>query len=197
MENGYIQEVGALCRCIDEFNQDIFFLGSPLGESGPSEQQKRLVQEFFQEEFDKIESPFLSTQQRNRVPRQKVLAGIARVSGQPTNPSDSQEMQRTIHNVFSGYFHGAYVHIMESYGGSLGNTKYHIQGLSNTVRIPEWTNTLLYYVYHTMIAVEIVAKRCDDKDSVNKIRSARFSLESTTGVGMDDPNEMLKKMKKA
>ena len=195
LENGYVQEVGTLCRCIDEFNQDVFFLGSPLGEGGPSEQQERLVQEFFQEEFDNIDSPFLSTQQRNRVPRQKVLAGIARVSAQPLNPSDTQEMHRTMHNAFSGYVHGAYVHIMESYGGNPGSMKYHMEGLSNTPRIQEWTNALLNYVYRTMLTVELVAKRCADEKAVQSIRSARFSLEADTGAGMDNPNEMLKKMK--
>jgi hypothetical protein len=196
LQHGYVQEIGALCRCIDEFNQDVFFLGTPLGEDGPSEQQKCLTQEFFQEEFDKIDSPFRSSQQRTRVPRKKVLAGIARVSGQPLNPSDTQEMHRTVHNAFSGYVHGAYVHIMESYGGGPGNLHYHMCGLSGTPRIPEWTKALLNYVYRTMHSVEVVAKRCDDAAAVQAIQSARFSLETDTGVGLDDPKEILEKMKR-
>lgn len=65
LQNGYVQEIGTLCRSIDEFNQDVLFVGTPLGQDGPSEQQKRLVAEFFQEEFDNVDNPFLSTQQRN------------------------------------------------------------------------------------------------------------------------------------
>lgn len=195
LEHGYVQEIGTLCRCIDDFNQDVLFLGTPLGEAGPSEQQTRLVREFFQEEFDNIDNPLRSTQERNRVPRSKVLAGIARMSGQPLNPSDAQEMHRTVQQAFSGYVHGAYVHIMESYGGSRENLHYHMRGMSGTARIPEWTEALSFYVYRTMIAVEVVAKRCSDASAAQEIRSARLSLESATGIGMGDPNDILEQLK--
>lgn len=195
LEHGYVQEIGTLCRCIDDFNQDVLFLSSPLGESGPSEQQKRLVEEFFQEEFDNIDNPFRSTQERNRVPRSKVLAGIARMSGQPLNPSDAQEMHRTLQQGFSGYVHGAYVHIMEIYGGSRENLHYHMRGLTGTPRIAEWIDALSNCVYRTMIAVEVVAKRCDDAPAAQAIQTVRISLEEATGLGKGDPKEMLERLK--
>jgi len=49
---GYVQEVYALCRMIDEACEDITFMATPLGEGGgASENQQRFFQEFFQEEF--------------------------------------------------------------------------------------------------------------------------------------------------
>lgn len=195
LEHGYVQEIGTLCRCIDDFCQDVLFLSSPLGESGPSEQQKRLVEEFFQEEFENVDNPFRSTQERNRVPRPKILAGITRMSGQPLNPSDAQELHRTLQQGFSGYVHGAYVHIMEIYGGSRDNLHYHMGGLTGTPRIPEWIDALSNYVYRAMIAVEIVSKRCDDAPAANAIQMARISLEGATGLGKGDPNKILQQLK--
>lgn len=193
---GYVQEMGVLCRCIEEHTEDVFFLVAPLGESGPSEQQAQMVQDFFQEEFDVPESPFLSTQKRNRVPRPKVTAGIARINGNTLNPSDMQDMGRTLYKGFSGYVHGAYGHIMESYGSTLGQPHYHMRGMSGTPRIQEWTNTLMSWVYRTMLAVECVCKRCDDPAATGAIQAARGSVENATGVGMEDPNRILKRLKK-
>lgn len=44
---GYVQEVYALCRLIDEAGEDIEFLASPLGDNGSSTDQVRFVNEFF------------------------------------------------------------------------------------------------------------------------------------------------------
>ncbi len=195
LENGFVQEIGTLCRCIDDFNQDVLFLAGPLGENGLSEQQKRLVDEFFQEEFNDIDNPLSATQQRNRVPRSKVLAGISRISGQPVNPSDFQEVQRTVQQGFSGYVHGAYGHIMEIYGGSPDSLHYHMKGLSETPRITEWTEALSSYVYRTMIAVEVVAKRCTAVSAVEAIRAARACLEETLDVS-NDPKKILDRIKR-
>lgn len=185
LENGYVQEVGTLCRCIDDFNQEVLFLATPLGDNGPSEQQRRLVNEFFQEEFDNTSDPFGSAQQRNRVPRSKVLAGISRIFGQPINPNDIQELHRTLQQGFSGYVHGAYVHIMEIFGGQHGNLHYHMQGLNGTPRIPEWTEALSNYVYRTMCAVEVVSKRCQDSAAVQAIQTARHVMEEAMGMTAD------------
>jgi len=196
LEHGYVQEIGTLCRCVDDFSQDVLFLATPLGDDGkPSEQQKRLVEEFFQEEFDQIESPLRSTQARNRVPRSKVLAGIARMSGQPLNPNDSQELHRTIQQAFSGYVHGAYVHIMEMFGGRRGHLKYYMQGFAGTPRVEEWTEALSSYVYRTLCAVEVVARRCTDAEAEREIRGAREALGAHMGGGNGDPVRAFERLK--
>ena len=108
----------------------------------------------------------------------------------------TQEIYRTVQQSFSGYVHGAYPHIMESYGGSPSNLHYHMNGMLGTTRIPEWTETLLTYIYRTMIAVEVVAKRCDDAEALTAIRATRLALEQATGVGLDDPRELLAQSKR-
>lgn len=190
--HGYVQEIGTLCRCIDDFNQDVLFLATPLGEDGYSKQQIRLVEEFFQEEFDNIIDPMRSTQARDRVPRAKILAGIARIKGQPINPSDAKELQRTLQQGFSGYVHGAYVHIMEMYGGkNSDDLHFHTRGLVGTIRIQEWTEPLASRVFQTMVAVLIVAKRCSNEMVVAQLDGAMRHFSETTGVGQGDPDHLL------
>lgn len=193
LEHGYVQEVGTLCRCIQDFYEDVFVLATPLGDNGPSTQQKRLVEEFFQEEFDDPDSPFRSTQSRDRVPRSKVHAGIARTPGQPVNPNDTQEVHRTVHQGFSGYVHGAYGHIMETYGGN--PPMFHMHGMKDTPCIPKWTDTLANYVYRTIIAVEVVAKRSEADKVVKHIAGVRQKYETDTGFGQGDPNQTIKRLK--
>lgn len=184
LHHGYVQEIGMLCRSVDDNCQDVFFLMSPLGDNGKySEQQERLVSEFFQEEFDNAD-PLLSTQKRDRVPRQKVLAGIARLPGHPTNPYDTQKSSQCLQQAFSGYVHGAYCHIMEIYGGEdESSLSYHMHGLLGTPRIQEWVKTLSNYVYRTLVAVEVIAKRCNDVNVQEELLRQREKFETDTGIG--------------
>ncbi|MBU4387840.1 hypothetical protein KJ644_05265 [Candidatus Dependentiae bacterium] len=157
LEKGFTQEVYVLCRCIDEFCQDVWFLSTPLGENGPSKDQLRFIEEFFQEEFDEPNNPLKSTQKRDRVSRNKIFSAISRLDGQPINPSDSRELQRTLHQAFSGYVHGAYTHIMELYGGL--PPRFHTTGMKGTPREKECEKQLVSYIYRSIIAVKFVARR--------------------------------------
>ena len=184
LRHGYVQEIGVLCRCVDDNNQDVTFLGAPLGQNGKvSEHQERMVKEFFQEEFDDAD-PLLSTQKRDRVPRPKVHAAISRLPGQPFNPHETGRVHHSLHAAFSGYVHGAYVHIMEIYGGEdINALSYHMHGLLDTPRISEWTEALSNYVYRTLIAIEIVAKRCSDVTVQQEVEGHRLEFESASDIG--------------
>lgn len=184
LRHGYVQEIGVLCRCIDDNNQDVIFLATPLGANGkPSDSQERMVKEFYQEEFNHRD-PLLSTQKRDRVSRQKVQAEISRMHGQPLSPHKVGRVQHCLSNAFSGYVHSAYVHIMEMYGGVKANAlHYHMHGLLGTPRIAEWTKMLPNYVYRTMIAIEMVAKRCGDEEVEKELEGKRIEFERVSGIG--------------
>ena len=195
---GYVQEIGALCRCVDEFCEDVLFLATPLGEEGEySKAQHRLVEEYFQEEFEENTDAVPKPASRDRVPRKKIQAGIARIEGHPVNPHDAKQMHRAVGKAYSGYIHGAYPHTMELYGGpTRDKCAFHLCGLLGTPRIPEWTDALSNYVYRTARCLEIVAKRCGDDEVETFLRQSRTSFEEDTGLGKDNPDEILKKLKK-
>lgn len=83
LNHGFFQEMGALCRGVNEFTRDVLLLSASLEDEGPSKQQRQLVEEFFQEEFSDLDYPLTSVVARNRLPRSKVLAGIGRRKGNP------------------------------------------------------------------------------------------------------------------
>ena len=187
LEKGFVQEVYVLCRCIDEFCEDIWFLSSPLGADGYSNDQARFVKEFFQEEFDQPSNPLKSTQKRDRVPRKKIHAAISRLEGHPVNPSDAKELQRTLHQTFSGYVHGAYPHIMELYGGS--SPHYHTAGMRDTPRIPGCEKQLVSYVYRSIIAVQVVARRAGAPHLDTVLSRLAADFEKQTGCINEEHTE--------
>jgi hypothetical protein len=195
LEKGFFQEIGALCRGVDEFTQDVLFLATPLGEEGLSKQQTQLVEEFFQEEFSDLEDPVTSINARNRVPRKKILAGIGRIQGNPLNPSDSQALQESLYKAFSGYVHGAYVHIMEMYGGQEGNLHFHMRGVDSAQRYQEWLNWIASCLFRTLIAISVVARRCEDGDVTDMIESEIKSFSATMGSDDEEPRSMLARLK--
>ena len=115
---GFAQETYALCRVIDEACEDIWFMAAPLGEgSEPSQDQHRFLNEFFQEEFSDTDDP-LSTTKRDRVSRHRIRAAMNRVGGEArADPSTDQAVARTLYQAFSGFIHGAYVHIRQAVDG--------------------------------------------------------------------------------
>lgn len=198
ISHGYFQEVGALCRGIDEFCEDVFYLATPLGEDGNySADQIRLVKEFFQEEFPEDPGPLMQSQPRHRVSRDKVRAGISKIEGMPINSHDANQIHRSIDRSFSGYVHGAYVHIMEMYAGpALNQCKFQTSGMHTASRINVFTDTLANYAYRLALMVEIVARRCEDQDASEELKQLRAKFEEATGVGAGDAEKHLRQTKK-
>lgn len=58
------------------------------------------------------------------------------------NPSDAQEVARTLAKVFSGYVHGSSVHILDMYGGNPPH--YYLSGMRGT----RHQKTFEYHVWH-------------------------------------------------
>jgi len=94
-EKGLYQELGTIFRLQDEFREDVSFMCDAIRRGELSNIQQRFVDDFFQEEFDS-ESPLLSTQRRDRVPRRQIQAALARAEVSELNPGNSQELSRTI-----------------------------------------------------------------------------------------------------
>src|ERR1019366_7441689 len=166
LDQGYVQEVYAVCRMIDEACEDITFMAMPLGEAAQSSaQQRRFINEFFQEECSDSEpDPVKGNQSRDRVSRAKVRAGISGIARDRGNPSDEVAVGRVLSNVFSGYVHGAYVHLMEMFGGN--PPQFHTRGMLGTPRIQECLGNHANHVYRSLLAAQQVGTRAYREDVV-------------------------------
>jgi hypothetical protein len=185
LRRGYTQEVGALCRMVDDFCNEIFFLLDPQGENGFSNDQMRFIEGFFQEEFNKPGDPLRSTQKRDTVPVRKIHATFAKLASSELNPSDAQESLRTTHKAFSGYVHGAYPHIMEMFGGN--PPSFHTSGMLGTPRIDEWRSQLVGYVQRLIMASVFVARKLGITYLERPLRDFLSEFEHATGTQPEAP----------
>lgn len=173
---GYAQEIGALCRIIDDCWNEIFFLLKPQDGDNFSKEQIQFLEDFFQEEFDKPKNPLGSSQKRTNVPIRKIHAVFGKMAKTEMNPSDAQELMRTTHQALSGYVHGAYPHIMEMFGGIKPN----LNGLLGTPRVDEWRAQLIGYVYRTIMASSFIALKLGLDEMDKKVRNLLGRYEKAT-----------------
>jgi hypothetical protein len=197
LRHGYTQEIGALCRMVDDFCNEIFFLLKPQGEDGNfSGDQILFLENFFQEELDQPGDPLASTQKRATVPVKKIHATFAKLASTELNSSDAQELLRTTQQAFSGYVHGAYPHIMEMYGGE--PPQFHLSGMLGTPRIDEWRKQLVGYVHRVSIASVFVARKLGLEEMETSLRAFLKEFEDATGTAPNLPaSEMLAEYKRA
>jgi hypothetical protein len=156
LEHGFVQEQAALHRMLDELQEDITFLSCGVIFNDITELHRQYLSAFYEEEFDKPESPLESTQKRPMVPRKKIRAYIARMEAVGFDQSTGVEIMRTLHKAYSGFVHGASPAIMDMYGGF--PPRFHIHGMLGTVRIAEHRNDLWNYFYRGIAAFGLAAK---------------------------------------
>jgi BrnA antitoxin of type II toxin-antitoxin system len=177
LEHGFVQEQGALQRMLDEFEEDVTFLGLAVIYDHKTELHQRYLDAFYQEEFDKPSDPVASTQRRPMIPRDKIRAYIA--TSEAAAGLDSHrgiQVGRTLSKGYSGYVHGASPHIMEMYGGN--PPRFHVSGMLGTPRIEGHSQDLWNYFYRGIIAFALAAKAFGDDALFESIRRYRDDFET-------------------
>lgn len=204
LRGGFYQEIGILSRCVAEAGEDVMFLSTPLGDDGAvSEHQKRLVEEFFLEEFEDPTKTLNTQNKRHRVPRDVVLAGIARIKGIGLNPSDAKAVSRVPHFGLSGYVHGAYPHIMELFGcpakdgkADEASGRYRTSGRMPAQRMEEMVWQLCSEAERAAIATAIVTKRVGSQPLTTRLEAIIERLATATGsIRSDDLEKEMKALK--
>jgi hypothetical protein len=179
LEHGFVQEQVALHRLLEEFQEDITFLVYAVIFNDITELHRQYLSAFYEEEFDKPESPLESTQKRPMVPRKKIRAYIARIEKIAVNQSRGIELSRTVHKAYSGFVHGASPAIMHMYGGD--PPQFYVRGMLETVRITEHREDLWNYFYRGIIAFGFVAKAFGDHALFESIHSFLDEFEKESG----------------
>lgn len=174
IDNAYVQEAYALARIAQDQIDDIRFLVAPRGKEGQvSERQALMINEFFEEEFDSSD-PIGSSNNRDRVPRAKIHAAI---TNDMSNPSTGNAILRMIYRMFSGYVHGAYVHIMELHDDS---GKYAMAGTPR--HMADAIDYTPNFLYQAVLAVEMLVDRTSRKDLMPAIKSLRIDISERFDV---------------
>jgi hypothetical protein len=177
------------------FFNEILFLLIPQDGNNFSKDQIRFLEDFFKEELDTPEKPLLSEQKRDNVPVRKIHATFGKLAKDAVNPSDAQELMRTIHQAFSGYVHGSYPHIMEMCGGN--PPRFHMSGMLGTPRIAEWRNQLVFNVHRAIMITILVARKIGFADIEKSTKDILIEFENDTdSKPKQKADAMLRQMKK-
>lgn len=196
LNSGHVYETFILVRCIDESVEDIFYLSRARGAGNtPSEDQLRMVREFYQEEFGRPNDPLNTSAARDRLKREKIQAAIAADVAVPLNPHDSKQSSKVIHRSLSGYVHGAYPHTMEAYGVSDGVGRYFTRGLAGTPRMGECIDVLLHSIYRAILAARVVAKRCGSPEVDDALLAIANLFDEVLPAFAEGPKVVLRRIK--
>jgi hypothetical protein len=106
------------------------------------------------------------------VSRDKIRAAI---HGDPgiDDPSTAQRIGKALYRIFSGYVHGAYVHIMELARDVPG--RYHFRGTPGS-RLSDAIEYFPNFIFQATLAVETLADRSSRGDLVPRARALRAGL---------------------
>jgi hypothetical protein len=179
LESGFLQELAALQRMLDEFQEDVFFLSCAVIANDVTDLHHRYLEAFYQEEFDRPEDPLSSTQKRPMVPRAKIRAYIARIGDSGLDPSRAGAVTRTISKMYSGYIHGASPQVMDMYGGN--PPSFHVAGMRGTPPFAVYKDDLWNYFYRGICAFGLAAKAFGEDALVSSILLYRDEFAKKSG----------------
>jgi hypothetical protein len=195
LRNGLVQEESVIERILDELREDVTFLVYGIMHCElEGNLHKSFLVSFYEEEFDDPDSPFSSTQKRPMVSRQKIQAYIAKIELPASNPSDNQEVARTITKAFSGFVHCASPQIMEMYGGNPPH--FHVYGMLGTPRIQAHDKQIWYYFDRGIATFILAAGAFLDRELFEYLSSQKRNFATATGrqpIEIADFAELLQK----
>lgn len=178
-KNGFFQEQAAIQRMLDEFEQDINFLSFAIINDDVTELHERYITAFYEEEFDKPDDPVASSQKRQMIPRNKIIAYISRAEEEASNPSRTIDVTKTINKTYSGYIHAASPQVMDLYGGK--QPKFNVSGMLKTPHEFAYGNDLWNYFYRGLMSFEMVAHVFQENTLADDIRAFRKKMEKNAG----------------
>ncbi len=130
LKNDLIQEVAVLVRIVDECSAKICCIQEAHFKQKLTAEQKKIIDGYFEYDIKSLDD--LKNKDKWWINMDKVFASHARFLSEGTpnkNVSGILENIKTIYEMFHGYTHGFYTHIMELYDPSI--QKYRMNGVSN------------------------------------------------------------------
>lgn len=157
---GLIQEVGAMCRMLDEISEDIAFLAAPITNHELTELHERYFRGFWAEEFSDTENTLSRHEKPDTPRRSKIQSYVQRVFNPTENPSLLSDVTQSISSTYSGYVHASAVQVLDIYGGE--PLHFHIEGLLGTPRMNNQDHDAWNYFYRAIGSGIIVARAFGD-----------------------------------
>lgn len=190
LPHGFVQEIGTLCRTIQEAHQGIFFLLEEHTDVKISDDQQQYLVDFFQEEYIDLANTAKGSKSRKRVPQQKIVASIGRQLSGIAEVSAQNARLRLLNDGLSGFIHYAYPHIMEMYGGRKSGPRFHLSGVP--ARIREYADELTHHVDRSFMMLGLVAIRLKEESVLKRILAAQNRYCAECGYSLKEEIAALK-----
>lgn len=178
---GHLQEAAVVLRSVHDALQDIQVLDEAhFSETAAKEYQKRLVNEFFQDDFERLASTVKGEDQAiSRVPRRKKLAAIDRQLSQAGDGSSLRPELDGVALVLDGYTHGGYGQIMELYSASERAEGFHMHGVFEPGRVQSFVHWTAQFAHPALNRMAQLLRDTRHPDEAMKLIALRKDLEAS------------------
>jgi len=179
LEAGYIIEMGVLFRTIDDYIDEITFVGETVESGATTTDQKRFIEAFFEDDTRTTTELLQDQPRHHRVERKKIHASLERVLGRylPKTPGLVRRMSRAIDDVYSGVVHGSLTSIMELYDGD--QERFRVSGMLGHRLMRVYRVELAHYTHRALNTLGIIALFLGLVDLGDHLRDARVAFEAS------------------
>lgn len=177
-QKGLFEDAGAVHRVIIECSHDIDFVMEGLTQDPFPEDKQKLVDNFFQNDNLTPEQMLSTMRKQPTIPRKKIYPTVGRFLS-PENPDRPQRIVKVIEELFSGYVHAAYPHVMEMYEGK--GKEFQMRGIE--ALIPEWIKQLALRIHPALNQFSLFAKPLSLAKLADDLVAARKELEQSELYG--------------
>ena len=194
IQNGYTQESAVLHRTLDEFAEDIMFLGLAIAVGEQTDVHRVYLEAFYFEDIVLSEGKVCVAENRpHRVSRKQIRKAIddsnVRLTQQTGNPVPSAtSIVRIIGDLFSGFVHAGSQQIMEMYGGR--PSRFHLAGMADTPLIPAYVASFWNQFYRGGQSFEMAAIAMKRPDVQRRARARMALLEQAAGKNYGDRRDI-------
>jgi hypothetical protein len=152
--SGHVQEQGIIQRCIEETNEDIFFISANVTGTAKSEKFQRVLEEFWKEDYEDPNNP--SGTLINRWFSRKGIATFLNRIFPSDDPEAADRASKVVNSMYSGFVHGAAPQILEIY--SLSGARFQTDGLLGTNRHLDYVFDAKNSIYRSLCSTGIIGK---------------------------------------
>jgi len=152
-KQGLFEDAGAILRIIIECRHDIDFIMEGLTEDPFPDNKKEVLDNFFNKEIQAPEEMMGTMKKPPTIPRKKIYPAVGRLLS-PGDPDRIQRISKIQEEMFSGYVHASYPHIMEMYEG-IGK-EFRMSGVR--MRIPMLIKQVALNIHPSLNQFAILAK---------------------------------------
>ena len=181
LRHGLVQEAAVIHHVLGDLIEDVLFLSyGTLKNELTGALHKSYLASFYQEDFEEPDNVDHSTPKQPAVSRSEIRAYLAAADLSGVNPSNNQELYRTIHQALSGFVNPNSAHIMDMYGGTPQH--FQVRGMLGTPKMPEYECDLWSYFERGVADFIIAAGVFGDRELQERLLLQKKSFDVQSQV---------------